>query len=218
MGINRDYSGEIQIYGYNPKKSKIHVLAKDVGFVYQNPLTQLFADTVGAEVAFRGNNFQLKDPDHEAELLINKVELSEKINVHPTNLSVGEQRRVTIISQLLSPPSVLIVDEPTTGLDKQNVDRLLKILVEYNNKGNTVILISHDLDVITSVCHRVFVFKAGKLRTQGEPSKVLIDDIEKYNLKPTFNLRLANRLKELDIKINYHDLLEYLLLDETRLK
>ena len=200
MGIIKKYTGSITIGNCNPKKDGIFVLSKKVGFVYQNPLAQLFADNVLDEVAFRGKNFNIQNPKEAASSLIKKIHLSHKITTHPTNLSVGEQRRVTIISQLISPPNILIVDEPTIGLDYRSTIQLMNILKEYNEKGNTVIVVSHDLDVIAEYANSVAIIKDGEIKRIGNTANILSEDVEQFNIKPSIILELAKDMINHDVK------------------
>jgi energy-coupling factor transport system ATP-binding protein len=161
-------------------------------------MTQLFANNVLDEVAFRGKNFGLSNPEAVAETLLKQIDLSVKIDSHPTNLSIGEQRRVSIISQLINPPKILIVDEPTTGLDSENVEKLMEILIKFNKAGNTVIMISHDLDVIARVANKIVIIQDGSVKSFFDSRQIFTENLDRYNIKATPLIKLVNSISGTD--------------------
>jgi ABC-type glutathione transport system ATPase component len=96
-------------------------------------------------------------------------------DVHPMELSVGEQRRLTCISQMVSPPDLLVVDEPTTGLDAVACDRILALLAEHAASGGAVLIITHDLRAARRVAGRIVALRAGRI-VEDRPTEEFFSD------------------------------------------
>ena len=135
------------------------------------------------------NNIDAKD-------LLGKVDLSEKINAKPEELSGGQKQRFSIACALVNEPTVLFLDEPTTGLDPQAKHNLWQLIKELNDSGMTIILTTHNMEEAETLCHKVAIMDKGKIIIEGKPFD-LIHDIEtksgkKENLETVF-LSLTGR-------------------------
>jgi cobalt/nickel transport system ATP-binding protein len=135
-----------------------------VGLVFQNPDTQLFNPTVFDELAF--GPLQLRWPP------VNIAHLKDR---PPHRLSGGEKKRVAIASVLILDPQVLLLDEPTGGLDPQSQSHTIDLLAGWKDTGRTVVTATHDLDSVEEIADYCFVFQAGRLVAQGAPAAVLAD-------------------------------------------
>ena len=201
--------GEIRINGINPKdrKANLKLLRAGVGMVFQYPEYQLFAETVFADVAFGYKNFfadkknpvsaeALESAVREAIELVG-LDYAEIKDRSPFELSGGQKRRVAIAGTIVAKPSILVLDEPTAGLDpvgKREVLELLHRLKE--NCCRTIVMISHDMDEVAANCTRVGVLKGGKILF-CEPPETLFrraDEIEALHLELPQTVALARAL------------------------
>ena len=145
-----------------PERGRIKRYGKiRVGMVFQNPEVQLFNATVHDEVAFSfiGKLAATKT----IEELLEEVDLSSKKKDHPQSLSQGEKQRLALAAILANEPDILILDEPTTGQDRYHLTLITNRLRSLKNSGKTVLLITHDLELVNEVADRVLVLKNGKI-------------------------------------------------------
>ncbi|MHA1848412.1 MAG: energy-coupling factor ABC transporter ATP-binding protein [Promethearchaeota archaeon] len=199
-GLIKPMKGNVIVNGIDTKDVSVAMLARHVGLVFQNPDNQLFASTVHDELDFSLKNLNV--PESEREYLIDKT--LEKLNLlqfkerSPFLLSGGERKRVTFASLACMNQSVLIADEPTQGQDYLQKKNIKKVLREMHKDGKTIIVISHDLDFITSLATRVIIMKGGQIYFDGLPEDIfyssrLLDMIE---IEPTQAIQLKWFLKK----------------------
>jgi len=162
-GLERSFRGECRVDGLDTAKADLCEVARRAGYVSQDPLVQLFATSCIDEVAFRGKNLGLADPEPPAEALLTRAGLARYRTTHPMNLSVGEQRRLTTVSQLVAPPALLVVDEPTTGLDNDLAESILTLIGAHAASGGAVLLLTHDLPAARAHATRVLALREGRL-------------------------------------------------------
>jgi energy-coupling factor transporter ATP-binding protein EcfA2 len=167
--------GSIRVGGLDTREATVAEMARKVGFVFQNPNDHLFADTVYDEIAFTLKN--LGSSRGEIELrtaeMLQRFELGEYRNQYPRSLSGGEKQRVALASVLATKPKVLILDEPTRGMDYRLKSELMRFLEEYRAEGNTVILITHDVEIVAEYADRVILLSEGRVIVDGEKHQVL---------------------------------------------
>ena len=181
------------------KNKKIKELRKHIGLVFQFPEYQLFEETVEADVAFGPKNFGIKN--EQALEKAHKALLSVGINEtyfkrSPLELSGGEKRRVAIAGILAIEPDILVLDEPTAGLDPQGSDEIMNLVKTMNDNGTTIILVTHDMDLVMKYAKQVFVLHEGKLVFDGTPNLLFshVDENMSIEIPPVY--LLANKLKE----------------------
>ena len=197
-------SGEVIVdeftVGPNKRKNKnIKGLRKHVSLVFQFPEYQLFEETVEKDVAFGLKNFGVKHDEaikkaHEAIL---SVGLSEKyFTKSPFELSGGEKRRVAIAGILAINPDILVLDEPTAGLDVKGAHDVMSLVEKMHKEGKTIIVVTHDMELVMRYCDLVFVLKDGKLAYQGSKEKLFdsVDSSSSIEIPPLY--QLAQKLKE----------------------
>ena len=186
--------------GPNKKKNKnIKGLRKHLSLVFQFPEYQLFEETVEKDVAFGLKNFGAKEPEaiekaHEALL---SVGLSEKyFKKSPFELSGGEKRRVAIAGILAIDPDILVLDEPTAGLDVQGAKDVMSLVEQMHKNGKTIIVVTHDMELVMKYCDLVFVLKDGQIAYQGPVSQLFdnINESSAIEIPPLF--KLAKKLKD----------------------
>jgi len=167
--------GRVKIDGIDTKEATIAELARKVGFVFQNPNDHLFADTVTEEITFTLKNLgfgggEIKSRTSE---MLEKFNLGEYRNHYPRSLSGGEKQRVALASVIAVRPKILILDEPTRGMEYRLKSELIRFLEEYRQQGNTVILVSHDVEMVAECADRVILLSEGKVVVDGEKHEVL---------------------------------------------
>jgi energy-coupling factor transport system ATP-binding protein len=174
IGLIRPTSGTVRIYGEDTERKSIAELARLVGYNFQNPDDQIFARTVREELSFAPKNLKLPEQEIERAVLdvAKELELAEYLDVNPFSLSQGLRRRVAFGSTLTLNPKILVVDEPTTGQDYARAKVVMELCKKLNNQGKTIIIISHNMDLIAEYCNYVYVMKDGTLLMDGTPKHV----------------------------------------------
>ena len=183
---------------------KQYLLRKKVGMVFQFPEYQLFEDTVLKDVMFGPKNFKVdpKEAEEKAKVALNKVGLDESYySRSPFELSGGEKRRVAIAGILASDPDILVLDEPTAGLDPRGKSEIMNLIKDISKQGKTVILVTHDMDVVLDYVNKVFVLNDGKLVKEESPYG-LFNSLEnkEYSLEIPTLYKFKNLLKEQGFK------------------
>lgn len=181
-GLLKPSSGEIFVDGVNLTDSKISMIdvRKKVGLVFQYPEYQLFEETVEKDIAFGPKNLGLDESEiqrrveESMELVgLNYSEFSQK---SPFDLSGGQKRRVAIAGVIAMKPKVLILDEPTAGLDPQTHQDILKMIKNiHKSEGNITIFISHNMNDIADICDKVVVMDDGKCLMMDTPKNVFAE-------------------------------------------
>ena len=197
-------------------KNKIKIkdiknLRKRIGIVFQFPEYQLFEETVAKDILFGPKNFNLLNgvnPDDLVKNILNMVGLDESFNdKSPFELSGGEKRRVAIAGILAFNPDVLIVDEPTAGLDPKSAISMMNLFKKLNEEGKTIILVTHQMDHVINYASRIIVFNESKIEFDGIPYDLFKNEglVKKLNLDlpNIFKLVSLTSKKYPEIK-NYH--------------
>lgn len=152
----------------NKKQKDLKSIRRKVGLVFQFPEYQLFEETVLKDVSFGPKNFRLDNPEEKAKEALEKIRLdSSYYDKSPFRLSGGQMRKVAISGILASEPNILILDEPTVGLDPFTKKELISLLKEIN-KEKTVIIVTHDMNVLWEVSTRVIVLDNEKIIYDGD--------------------------------------------------
>lgn len=183
-------SGQIFLDGQNinEDKTKLKSIRQKVGLVFQYPEYQLFEMTVYKDVAFGPTNMDLdsEEIDKRVKQALNIVGVDKNLyDKSPFDLSGGQKRRVAIAGILAMQPKVLILDEPTAGLDPKGRDEILSAINDLHTKLNiTVILVSHSMEDIAKLVDRIIVMNKGKIALQGSPKQIFsqVDMLEKIGL------------------------------------
>lgn len=178
-GLLKPKSGSILVDGVDitDKHVKMRDIRRKIGLVFQYPEYQLFEETVHKDVAFGPLNLGLSQEEADERvkdaLLQVGLDYEEIAQRSPFELSGGQKRRVAIAGVIAMKPEVLILDEPTAGLDPKAHRDILKMIVDiHKREGNTIILISHNMGDVARLCNRVFVMSKGNLALTGTPEEV----------------------------------------------
>lgn len=205
-GLYRTISGNIFVNDLcilaNKKRIKnIKKIRKEIGFVFQLPQTQLFKETVESDVAYGPKNLFNKKHAHElACAYLRNVGIKEDLFCEsPFMLSFGQQRRTTIAGCLAIEPSVFIFDEPTAGLDPTGIKLIINLIKKLRKEDKTIILISHDMDLVLELCDEVILLHEKKVVVTGTPYKVFMHPYlaHTHMLKP-FVLQTIDLLSKYD--------------------
>jgi len=197
-GLLKPSKGEVRIAGQDTKRKQVSELGKIVGYVFQNPDHQIFADTVEDEIAFGPRNLGI--PGDKISRFVKEamkdVGLEGYERCDPFSLTKGERQRVAIASILASKPRVLIFDEPTTGLDYREQKSIMELLQNLNRKGHTIIIITHSLWLVAEYAKRVLVLHKGKIILDDGTRKVFSEEEQLGNSFLTLPeiVRLSNRM------------------------
>lgn len=200
-GIYEPDEGQVFIDGEELKYDKKTLLKfrQKVGIVFQNPDDQIFAPTVEEDVAFGPLNLGL--PMEEVQKRVTeslaRVGMSGYEKKAPHHLSGGQKKRVAIAGILAMKPQIMVLDEPTAGLDPQGVVNLSKLLNELNDEGITIVISTHEVDLVPDYADRVFVLVDGLLIAEGTPKEIFSqpDILEKANLKVPIVTELFQQLE-----------------------
>ena len=195
------------------KNKDIRQIRKQVGLVFQFAENQIFEETVLKDVAFGPQNFGVSEEDAEkiAREKLALVGINESLfNRSPFELSGGQMRRVAIAGILAMEPAILVLDEPTAGLDPLGRKELMNLFKKLHQSGMTIVLVTHLMDDVAEYANQVYVMEKGRLVKYGKPSDVFQDVVfmEEVQLGvpkiTAFCKRLADRgvsFKRLPIKI-----------------
>jgi len=202
-GLLKPTKGRVTVYDVDTSKASIAELSKKVGYSFQNPDHMLCNETVRKELAFGPINLGFSKEEIEGRVAnaAEKLGLTDVLDEKPFSLSKGERQRVAIASLLTMGPKVLIVDEPTTGQDYRMSKEIMDLCKALNEEGNTIIVITHDMNLAAEYSERVVVLKDGEILCEGVPKEVFaqVELLEKTYLKPPQVTRLSQRLAEYGI-------------------
>ena len=201
-GIFEPDEGLVFIDGEELKYDKKSLLKfrQKVGIVFQNPDDQIFAPTVEEDVAFGPLNLGLsmEEVQDRVEQALARVGMSGFEKKAPHHLSGGQKKRVAIAGILAMKPEVMVLDEPTAGHDPQGVVDLSKLLRELNDEGITILISTHEVDLVPNYANRVFVLVDGILIAEGTPKEIFSQPeiLEKANLKVPIVTNLFQQLED----------------------
>ena len=188
-GIHEPDDGEILIDGETLKYNKKALLKcrQKVGIVFQNPDNQIFAPSVEEDVAFGPLNLKLPmdEVQNRVEEALKRVGMEGFEKKAPHHLSGGQKKRVAIAGILAMRPEIMILDEPTAGLDPQGAIKIMNLLSELNREGITIVISTHDVDLVSKYVNKIFVMADGEIIGEGTPKEIFSNEdlIEKANLK-----------------------------------
>ncbi|MFH1824392.1 MAG: ABC transporter ATP-binding protein [Candidatus Firestonebacteria bacterium] len=149
-----------------------------VGLVFQNPDVQLFCPTVKEDILFGPLHlgFDRKQIEKNFDWVVDLLHLQNLLERSPHQLSIGEKRKVSIAGVLISSPEVLLLDEPTAGLDPLTSRQIIDIIIQSNNEGKTIITATHDLHLVEEISDLIYVFNKNKqIARYGSPDEILKD-------------------------------------------
>ena len=211
-------SGEINVDEFiitaTDKPSKLKPLRKKAGLVFQFPEYQLFEETIEKDIIFGPMNFGVSEEEAKkiTRKVLKMVGLNESyLSKSPFELSGGQKRRVAIAGILAMDPDILILDEPTAGLDPQGTNEMMSLFKKINDLGKTIILITHDMNHVLQYCDEVVVMNHGRVEKHDSVTNIFKDSNYLNSLGidlpiiTDFILKLNNHGFNIDSSINNID-------------
>lgn len=198
-GLLKPTSGSIVVDGKDTAKNSVQQMSSTVGYVFQNPNHQLFAPSVTAELAFGPTNLKLP-PEEITERIAHALEffdIKQYAEMHPYRLSFPLRKLVGIASVFTMGPKVFVLDEPTTGQDHQTTKVINQLIHRLQDRGSTVICVSHDMPLLADVSERMIVMWNAKIIADGGAREVFgnTEVMERTHIAPPQVTQISLRLK-----------------------
>jgi ATP-binding cassette subfamily B protein len=217
-GLLKADSGKIVVDGIDLTQKKLDLkdLRRKIGLVFQYPEYQLFEETVEEDISFAPRQFGFSEDEIKNAIssAMKSMHLTEDMRKRsPFSLSGGEMRRTAIAGILAMNPSVLVLDEPTAGLDPEGVDKVLNILNDLNKEGISIIISSHDIEMVSQFAEKIFILYNGEIIDSGDKQKIFSNKelSKKAHLKAPVTTEILYKLKENGLDVDC----EKITVDET---
>lgn len=206
IGLLKPTAGQVIVGGKNIADESVESMARTVGLALQNPDAQLFAMTVTEEVAFGSINLGLSQEEvaERVDRALAATGLEAFREMYPFNLSFGDRRKLSVAAVVAMEPEVLIFDEPTTGQDFKGRRELADIAKRLNEMGRTVLMVTHDMDLIAEYTRRLIVMGEGKILLDGPTAEVFqqVETLAETFIAPPQVTQLAQSLAEYGVPGN----------------
>ncbi len=200
-GLHKPTGGTVTVGGVPVVDQKVSDLAHYIGYVFQNPANQIFAETVEKEIAFGPRNlgYDQETIDRLVNEALEAQELTEFREEMPFMLGRGQLQRLAVASILSMNPKVLIIDEPTTGLDWRECIYVMEMVKKLNEMGHTIIMTTHNMSLVSLYAKRVVVLRLGEKILDGPMDEVFSQTelLKSAYIKPPQLFRLMSRYPEL---------------------
>lgn len=174
-GLLTPTTGDVFVLNKNTRREKVSSLAKHIGFLFQNPDRQICCNTVKEEIAFSLRNNGIPEDEIKRRVKAALEEFGFDGKTEPFNLSRGQRQRLCLACLIALNPEILILDEPTTGLDYKECMMMMNRIKQLNENGTTVIMVCHDMEVVLDFAKTLVVMNRGQILEQGETRKILAD-------------------------------------------
>jgi energy-coupling factor transporter ATP-binding protein EcfA2 len=175
VGLLRPQRGRVELWGEDIRGKDVEDIARRVGYVPQNPGSLLFADTLRAELDFTRRSHAL--PTGGYEDLLQRLHLSGFADSYPRDLSGGERQRAAMAAILVAEPDVILLDEPTRGLDYDQKQSLAQFLIEQQGAGKAIVMSTHDVELVAQCAQRVIILSEGQTVVDGPTRRVMSDSM-----------------------------------------
>lgn len=201
-GLTEPTSGHVEVDGKAIKYDRDTLLEvrQKVGIVFQDPNDQLFAPTVKEDVAFGPMNLGLdyEEVEKRVDEALTMVGMEQYMDKTPHHLSGGQQKRVAIAGIIAMRPEIMILDEPTAGLDPEGVEKVLDILNNLNKEGMSIVISSHDIEMVNEFAEKIFVLNNGEILESGDKHEIFSNKelLKKAHLKAPITTEILYTLKE----------------------
>jgi len=212
-GLLKPTSGRVLIDGVDTGTTTVTSLSRTVGFVFQNPDHQIFAATTREELSFG-----LRNQGLEEALIARRVEetlrvfgLENYVDVPPAVLGFGIRRQISVASVYAMRPRILVLDEPTTGLDWRSATQLMRSMVELHQQGHTILLVTHDMSLVAEYALHTLVMHDGRALALGPTREVLaqFDVLENAGIEAPQVTRLARSLSSVGMPSDVLDVNDF---------
>ena len=200
-GLLRPERGRVLVDGREIAGRDTADLASTIGYCYQNPDHQIFATTVAEEIEFGPRNLGVSAEEVVVRTgrLLDLVNLRDEAERYPFSLGRGQRQKLAVASVLAMEPRILIVDEPTTGLDWQGGAAMMRLMRQLHAGGRTVVIITHDMNIVAEFAERAIVMAGGRIVVDGTPAEVFSDDdaLREADLRAPQAFQIARRRPDL---------------------
>lgn len=208
VALLRPTSGKVFVGGEDIEEASVVDLAREIGYVFQNADDQIFSSTVADEVAYGPKNLGLKESEiaEAVDQSLSELSILHLKDQHPLALSWGDRQKVAIASVLANGPQILILDEPTTGQDMRGGHEILRTCQRLNEQGKTIIVITHNMELVAEYCKKVFLLYSGEILTEGKVDDVFLEEkaLRQSYISPPQITRLASLVSDeiVDFPVN----------------
>ena len=203
MSLIKPANGQIMLNGVDTSRQSPGDIARHVGYVFQNPDSQIFRDTVASETAYGPEQLGFTAQEITASVAeaLERTGLTALADAYPRNLSRGQKQRVAIASALAMKPDILILDEPTSGQDAAEKENLMRILTDLNGQGKTIILVTHDMDILARFTKRAVVMASGVKVFDGTVTELFGQNanVQKWGLREPAIMNVSRNLTKYGI-------------------
>jgi len=208
-GLLKPIQGAVLVDGVNTRAKFVAQLSRNVGLIFQNPDHQLFAETVGEEVAFSLRNFGFKEDTIQRRVtnILTTLDLDRYEKSSPFILSGGERKRVALAAVLAWDPKHVIMDEPTIGQDYLQKDRLRNFIVQLVSQGKTVVIVTHDVEFVAECRPRVVLLSKGQVVADGPAAEILTNPLV-VNQASLVMPQIATLMRKLDYLSPPHNIID----------
>ncbi|AFM41380.1 ATPase component of various ABC-type transport systems with duplicated ATPase domain [Desulfosporosinus acidiphilus SJ4] len=203
-GLLKPSNGEVFVHGMSTKDNDISHLGKIVGYVFQNPDHQIFSTTVEKEIEYglRNSGLTTSEIKERIQQVLQETGLEGFRHLHPFTLGKGERQMIAVASILVLNPRILIIDEPTTGTDWSGVQAMMELINRLHQAGTTIVMVSHDMDLVAQYAQRVIVLNEGRILLDGHPREVFAQEkvLADASIIPPQLCRLSLGLRDMGIQ------------------
>lgn len=206
-GIEKPTKGSVYLYEKGLNEWKERDLRMKIGYVFQNPEHQFITDAVYDEVAFslRVRGLNEEEVRARVSVILAQCQLTGFEESHPYTLSQGQKRRLSVATMIIDDQSLLILDEPTFGQDANSTNQLLSLLKERNDTGTTIVMITHDMEIVQQYADRVIVMDGGEMVLDTSPNELWQksrEQLKRWQLDIPIQIKLEQR-KQKDVSYVY---------------
>jgi energy-coupling factor transporter ATP-binding protein EcfA2 len=174
-GLLKPLSGTVFVDGADTRTLKTSTLARSIGFLFQNPDRQICCTTVADEIAFGFRDTPMTADEIACRVAETIDDFGFCASDEPFSLSRGERQRLALASIVAVRPRIILLDEPTTGLDYRECTHIMERVCELNDDGITVVIVCHDMEVVGDYARRVITMSQGRVKTEGTPARLFRD-------------------------------------------
>ena len=175
VGLIKPGEGQVTVAGLDTRKAELDDIIKTVGYVPQHPGALLFGDTLAAELAFTRRGHAMPADPAADQALLDRLGLGALADRNPRDLSGGEQQRAALASILAANPQIILLDEPTRGLDYAQKRSLTDLLLGMKREGRTIIMATHDVELAAACADRAVLMAEGQIVVDGSAREVMSD-------------------------------------------
>ncbi len=175
IGLIKPMAGSISLFGESIQNRQTAEICRSVAFLPQDPNALLFSETVRNELEVTLHNHGIQPAENEISDLLAELLLNEKSEAYPRDLSTGERQRTALGAICITHPKLIILDEPTRGMDQLAKAALIKLLKQWNAEGRTILLVTHDVEFVAEFATRTLILENGSILADGLPAQVMHD-------------------------------------------